>query len=73
MNVTTTLQVTGMTCGHCVKAVTEEVAALKGVSSVTVDLIPAAISSVTVSAGGPLDQASVAAALERAGDYRLCR
>jgi copper chaperone len=73
MNVTMTLQVTGMTCGHCVKAVTEEIAALTGVSSVTIDLVPAGTSSVTVSADGPLDQRAVAAALERAGDYRLCQ
>jgi copper chaperone len=71
MNVTTTLQVTGMTCDHCVNAVAQELAALNGVSSVTIDLVPAGISSVTVAADGPLDQRSVAAALDKAGDYRL--
>ena len=35
---TTVWTVTGMTCGHCVKAVTEEVAALPGVTGVDVDL-----------------------------------
>jgi copper chaperone len=33
-----TLKVKGMSCGHCVKAVEGSVGALKGVSSVKVDL-----------------------------------
>ena len=35
---TTTYQVTGMTCGHCVQAVTSEVSAIDGVTDVLVDL-----------------------------------
>ena len=35
---TTTYQVTGMTCGHCVQAVTSEVSAIDGVTEVQVDL-----------------------------------
>lgn len=35
---TTTYQVTGMTCGHCVQAVTSEVSAIDGVTDVQVDL-----------------------------------
>ena len=35
---TTTYTVSGMTCGHCVNAVTEEVAAIPGVTEVAVDL-----------------------------------
>jgi copper ion binding protein len=35
---TTTYQVTGMTCGHCVQAVTTEVTAIDGVTDVQVDL-----------------------------------
>ena len=31
--------ITGMTCGHCVKSVTEEVSALDGVSDVKIDLV----------------------------------
>ncbi len=31
-------KVRGMTCGHCVKAVTDEVSAIPGVVSVNVDL-----------------------------------
>ena len=33
-----TLNVQGMSCGHCVKAVEGSVGALKGISSVKVDL-----------------------------------
>jgi copper chaperone CopZ len=33
-----TFTVTGMTCGHCVQAVTSEFSRLPGVSAVTVDL-----------------------------------
>ncbi|CAA9221475.1 MAG: Copper(I) chaperone CopZ [uncultured Acidimicrobiales bacterium] len=35
---TTTYDVKGMTCGHCVRSVTEEISELEGVSSVDVDL-----------------------------------
>ena len=38
MSSTTTYSVTGMTCAHCVAAVTEEVGGLAGVSAVDVDL-----------------------------------
>jgi copper chaperone CopZ len=34
----TTYTVTGMTCGHCAAAVTEEVSAVAGVVSVEVDV-----------------------------------
>lgn len=34
----TTLNVTGMSCGHCVKAVEESVGKLSGINNVKVDL-----------------------------------
>jgi copper chaperone len=40
MSTTTTYSVTGMTCSHCVAAVTEEVSRLDGVSAVDIDLNP---------------------------------
>jgi copper chaperone CopZ len=67
MTSTTSYQVTGMTCGHCVSAVTAEVAALENVSDVQVDL---ATGSVTVTSSRPLDDAAVRAAVEEAG-YQL--
>ncbi|WP_409331541.1 heavy-metal-associated domain-containing protein [Trujillonella humicola] len=64
---TSTYTVTGMTCGHCVSAVTEEVGALPGVHGVEVDLPTGAV---TVTSDAPLDGAAVAAAVEEAG-YEL--
>lgn len=45
--------------------------ALEGVTSVSVDLVPDGVSTVTVEAAGPLDQNAVRAALSEAGDYHL--
>jgi copper chaperone len=59
-----TWTVTGMTCGHCVASVTEEVSDLPGVRGVDVDL-PSG--SLTVHASEPLDEADVRAAVEEAG------
>jgi copper ion binding protein len=64
---TTAYTVVGMTCGHCVNAVTEEVGRLPGVRDVQVDL---ASGAVTVTSDGPLDETAVAAAVDEAG-YRL--
>jgi copper chaperone len=64
---TATWQVVGMTCGHCVSAVREELAGLSGVRSVDVELESG---RVTVSSDRPLPRESVAAAVEEAG-YQL--
>ena len=68
---TTTYAVTGMTCGHCVHAVTGELSGLEGVSKVDVDLVPGGQSRVTVTSEAGLPEDGVAAALDEAGDYRL--
>jgi len=70
MSETTTIQVTGMTCGHCVSAVTEELTQLPGVTGVVVDLVAGGTSPVTVTSEQPLDDAAVAAAVDEAG-YEL--
>lgn len=62
--------VTGMTCGHCVSSVKEEVGAIAGVESVEVILKNGGESRVTVHAAGPLDAEAVRAAVEEAG-YQL--
>jgi copper chaperone len=67
----TTYQVTGLTCGHCVSAVAEELGALPSVDSVDVSLVANGISTVTLTSAQPLDPADIAAALDEAGDYRL--
>ena len=64
MSTTSTYTVTGMTCGHCVAAVTEEVSKLDGVTKVAVDL---ASGQVSVESDGPLDDVAVAAAVDEAG------
>ena len=64
MSVTTTYTVTGMTCQHCVAAVTEEISALSGVESVDVTLDTGAV---TVVSAGPLADEDVRAAVDEAG------
>lgn len=61
--------VTGMSCDHCVRAVTSEVAKLPGVERVDVDL---ATGIVTVETNRALDRDEVAAAVDEAG-YELVR
>jgi copper chaperone len=60
---TRTYTVTGMTCGHCVSAVTGEVSKVSGVTDVRVDLDA---NSVTVT-GEAFDDAAIAAAVDEAG------
>jgi copper chaperone len=64
---TDTYRVTGMTCEHCVAAVTEELTALDGVTAVDVDLVAGGTSTVTVSSDAPLATATVAEAVDEAG------
>ncbi|MBY6351607.1 heavy-metal-associated domain-containing protein [Rhodococcoides corynebacterioides] len=61
---TTSITVTGMTCAHCVNAVTEEVGALDGVTGVTVDL---ATGRVDVESDAPVSADALAAAVDEAG------
>ena len=61
---TTSITVTGMTCQHCVNAVTEEVGAVDGVSGVTVDL---ATGRVDVESTAPVPADALAAAVDEAG------
>jgi copper chaperone CopZ len=61
---TTTWTVQGMTCGHCVHAVTTEISAIPGVADVTVDL---ASGLVTVTADPDPSPEAVAAAVDEAG------
>ena len=60
----TTFQVTGMTCGHCQRAVTEEIRRIPGIQGVAVDLDTG---SVTVTATQPVDRADVTLAVDEAG------
>lgn len=59
-----TYTVKGMTCGHCVGAVTTELTSLPGVTRVDVDL---SSGQVRVASDAPLDDDAVRAAVEEAG------
>ena len=61
---TASYTVVGMTCGHCVSSVTEEVSAVPGVTAVDVDL---ASGGLTVTSTEPVDDGAVRAAVEEAG------
>nr|WP_267254848.1 heavy metal-associated domain-containing protein [Catenulispora pinisilvae] len=64
-NLTTAVYtVTGMTCGHCVKSVTEEVSAIDGVQNVDVVL---ETGKVTVTSVAPLTAGAIEAAVDEAG------
>ena len=71
MSITHAYQVSGMTCGHCVGAVTEEIRKLATVESVEIDLNPEALSIVTVISAAPVAAAEIATALDEDGDYAL--
>lgn len=64
---TSTWTVTGMTCGHCVASVTEELEEVPGVQDVAVTL---GTGEVVVTSAEPLERATVEAAVTEAG-YQL--
>ena len=70
MSTTTTYGVDGMTCGHCISAVIEELAKLPSVREVAVDLIAGATSAVRVVSDDKLNESHVRDAVEQAG-YEL--
>jgi copper chaperone CopZ len=70
MRATTTYEVRGMTCGHCVNAVTEELTGVPGVHDVEIDLEAGGTSRVRVVSEQPLDVETVRAAVDEAG-YEL--
>src|SRR5699024_8031487 len=64
---TTIVDVERMTCGNCVKHVTDEISALEGVSAVDVDLSAGGVSAVTFTTAAPLGQDDLRAAVDEAG------
>lgn len=63
----TTIYVSGMTCGHCVSAVTMELSLLPTVTEVEVNL---ETGQVTITSDAALEQAQLATAIDEAG-YEL--
>jgi copper chaperone len=65
--VSTTVNVSGMTCGHCVSSVSEELEALAGVEQVDVDLNAGGVSTVTITSTEALPAADIGEAIAEAG------
>jgi copper chaperone CopZ len=65
--VVSTYAVAGMTCGHCVSAVTQELRAIDGVTGVDIALVAGGTSTVTVTSTHQLDDDTVGAAVDEAG------
>jgi copper chaperone CopZ len=59
-----TYTVAGMTCGHCVNAVSSEISKVARVTDVTVDLNSGVV---TVTSDGPVDRDAIVAAVDEAG------
>lgn len=64
MSATATFTVSGMTCGHCVASVKEEVSEISGVTAVEVELESGRL---VVVSSSPVDPAAVRAAVDEAG------
>jgi copper chaperone len=64
---TTTVSISGMTCGHCVSSVTEEISAIEGVQDVTVDLNKGGISTAVVTSENHIDPEQIGEAVAEAG------
>ena len=65
--VSTTVNVSGMTCGHCVSSVSEELESLAGVEAIAVDLNAGGISTVTITSTGALSSSEIGEAVAEAG------
>ena len=64
---TTTVAISGMTCGHCVNSVTEELTALPAVQDVSIDLNVGGLSTATITSATALDVAEISEAVAEAG------
>lgn len=71
MAATTELKVTGLTCGHCVQHVTDELTALEPVTNVSVILEAGGTSTVTVVTNEHVDDETLREAIAEAGDYEV--
>ncbi|MCU1532580.1 MAG: heavy-metal-associated domain -containing protein [Arthrobacter sp.] len=65
--VSTIVNVSGMTCGHCVSSVSEELEALAGVEKVEVDLNAGGVSAVTITSSEELSFSEIGEAVAEAG------
>jgi copper chaperone len=65
--ISTTVNVSGMTCGHCVSAVSEELESLDGVEEIAVDLNAGGVSTVTITSTQELSPSEIGEAVAEAG------
>ncbi|GAB3270189.1 heavy-metal-associated domain-containing protein [Arthrobacter pigmenti] len=63
----TVINISGMTCGHCVASVTEELQELDGVEDVAVDLDKSGISPATITSTRELSDTEISEAVAEAG------
>lgn len=63
----TEVKISGMTCGHCVASVTEELQEIDGVDNVEVILDASGISTATVSSSIAISEESIRKAIDEAG------
>jgi copper chaperone len=64
---TTRISIDGMTCNHCVDAVTEELTSIAGVQQVEIELNKGGISTATVTSAGTLEPEQIGEAVAEAG------
>ncbi|MFF2318060.1 heavy-metal-associated domain-containing protein [Arthrobacter sp. NPDC058097] len=65
--ISTKVHVSGMTCGHCVSAVSEELEALDGVEDIDIDLNAGGITTVTITSTQKLSPSEIGEAVAEAG------
>ncbi len=69
---TSTYGITGLTCGHCASAVTEEVSEIDAVTDARVELVAGGTSTLTVTSAAPVAREDLVAAIAEAGEaYEL--
>ena len=62
-----TVHVGGMSCDHCIHAVTEEISEIPGLTGVNIDLHAGEISPVTIASDNEISDTDIAAAVDQAG------
>ncbi|MGH7751872.1 MAG: heavy-metal-associated domain-containing protein [Gemmatimonadales bacterium] len=63
----TTVNISGMTCGHCVASVTEELESLESVEAVDVELNKGGLSRAVITSAKEIDPQQIGEAVAEAG------
>ncbi|MDH6238607.1 heavy metal-associated domain-containing protein [Cryobacterium sp. CG_9.6] len=63
----TTVNISGMTCAHCVGSVTEELTAIEGVENVDVELNAGGVSRATITSNTEINPEQISEAVADAG------